>query len=169
VNSASEAVAAAFIDEFLISSDWQQERERWGWSIIRIDPLTLVVSLQARPIPEVKESFTIRLSCECCPGQAPDVRFVNPESFEYDPSTDHNHVAILEAPDCRTHLYYEYPAPYQYSPQLVCTSMGRGYYVSNHTPTADQQWNPQRHSIGTTIAVVQRSLLHPVYYQGRFK
>lgn len=168
MSAASQVLSEAFLTEFLESPDWQCEAERWGWAIQRPTPLTLVVSLHARPLPGVNGAFTLKLACEFCPDLPPNILFVNPATQAYDPAVDQRHVAQLTAPDCRTHLNYGFQTPYPYGPQLVCTSLGHGYYVSGHTPTPDQRWDPLRHSVGSAIAVVQRTLVHPQYYQGRF-
>lgn len=168
MNAASQALAEAFVNEFLQSPDWQREAERWSWTLQRLTPLSLAVTLRARLLPDVPETFSLKLACEFCPDLPPSVMFVNPDTLTYDPSQDQRHVAKLIAPDCYTHLNYSFQPPYAYGPQLVCTSLGHGYYVSHYSPTPDQRWDPQKHSIGSTIAVVQRTLLHPQYYQGRF-
>lgn len=168
MNAVSQALCEAFIDGFLDSPDWQREATRWGWVIQRPSPHTLVVTLRARPLLGVDDTFTLKLACEFCPELPPNIIFVNPATQTYDPTLDARHVAQLVAPDCRTHLNYGFQPPYHYGPQLVCTSLGHGYYVSGHSPTPEQRWDPLRHSIGSAIAVVQRTLVHPQHYQGRF-
>lgn len=168
MNAARLSLAQASIDHFLTSPDWLEERERWGWTVTRLDALTLIARLRARPVEAQDDQFTLRLACEFCPELPPNVRFVNPVTLGYDPATDAAHVARLEAPDCRTHLSYPFQEAYLYGPQLVCTSMSHGYYVSGHVPTPDQRWDGRRHGIGSAITVVQRTLIHPTAYQGRF-
>lgn len=168
MNAVSQALAEGFVDEFFQSPDWQQQAARWGWTLQRLPPLSLAVTLRARVLPGVAETFTLKLACEFCPDLPPNVIFVNPSTLDYDPAQDQQHVARLTASDCYTHLSYPFQTPYPYGPQLVCTSLGYGYYASQHTPTPDQLWNPQQHSVGSSIAVVQRTLLHPQHYQGRF-
>lgn len=168
MNAASQALAEAFVSNFLQSPDWQREAARWGWTVRPLAPLLLAVTLRARPLADVPETFTLTLACEFCPHLPPSVIFVNPDTLTYDPATDQRHVARLTAPDCYTHLTYPFAVPYAYGPQLVCTSLGHGYYVSQHAPTPDQRWDPEKHGVGSTIAVVQRTLLHPQHFQGRF-
>jgi hypothetical protein len=160
------SLAMAAVDDFLQSPDWRPVATRRGWTINRHGPTTLIVTLKARPLNGVTEAFTLRLECEACPSLPPDVRFVNPETLEYTFGVDNRHVARVVSNACYTHLSYAYSPPYKYGPQLVCTSLARGYYVSNHAPTPDQKWDPVRHSIGSSVEIVCRTLRSP-YYQGR--
>lgn len=160
-------LAVAAVESFLASDDWRRHAIDRGWSISMVDPITLVVGLRAGNSELGLDAFTLRLACEECPHEPPDVRFVNPSTLEYDPATDAAHVPILVAPHCRTHLRYNYPSPYKYGPQLVCNSMTLGYYRSNHSPRPEQQWDPNRHSIGTSIQVVHSVLLSS-HFRGRY-
>lgn len=166
--TSSPPLAVAAVDDFLASEDWRSMAKRFGWGIQRFDDVTLIVTLTSYPRNGTPDTYTLRVSCEYCPGQPPDVRFVNPDTLEYNPTTDQSHVAHLVSSACSTHLNYAYNPPYKYGPQLVCSSMTYGYYVSNHTPTADQVWNPARHSIGSAIEIVSRTLRSAEFYQGRF-
>jgi len=168
MTAATHPLAEAFIDDFMANADWQRVAADWGWVIRRPGPLTLLVALRGLELPGVQNAFTLRLECEFCPSLPPNVRFVNPDTGEYDPNVDARHLARLTAPDCTTHEKYGFAPPYIYGPQLVCTSAGHGYYVSSHTPNEDQRWDPTKHSVGTTIQAVQRALVNPLYYQGRF-
>lgn len=164
---AAPPLAVAAVDDFLESPDWRALASRRGWVIERRGPTTLVVALTARELNGAAETFTLRLECEACPALPPDVRFVNPETLEYAPGPDARHVARLTSSACQTHLTYPYNSPYPYGPQLVCSSMTRGYYASNHAPTPDERWDPARHSIGSSIEIVHRTLHSAVHYHGR--
>jgi hypothetical protein len=161
-------LAVAAVEEFLEDENWQMMAKQYGWVIQKLDPITLIVVLKARILDGLKDTFTLRLTCETCPAMPPDVRFVNPDTLDYDFTTDKKYVAKLTSPSCTTHLSYSYNPPYKYGPQLVCTSMSYGYYVSNHSPTVEQKWEPLRHSIGSSIEIVHRTLQSLQYYQGRF-
>lgn len=50
--------------------------------------------------------------------------------------------------------------------QMICNSMMLEYYQSNHNPTPNQKWNPDRHNFGTTLSNLQIMLRKP-YYGGR--
>jgi hypothetical protein len=162
----NRALAIAAVEEFFAAKKWQKMMSEYGWVFGMIDPLTLIVFLSARPINGVSDAFTLRLACDFYPTYPPDVRFVNPATFEYNVSTDLRHVANLQAQYCHVHPNYSYQHPYKYGPQLVCSSMTLGYYFSNHTPTPDQAWQPGRHTIGSTIYTVHRAL-HSAHYHGR--
>ncbi len=160
------AFAEVAVDAFLEDPIWQKKASRCGWRLERLDGLTLVTKLDSRPLENVPTTFTLRVGCEYYPTHPPDVRFVNPETLQYDPSNDLRHVANLQASYCYVHPNFSYSTPYPYAPQLVCSSVILGYYFSGHCPTPDQAWDPQRHSIGTSVYAVHRAL-HSPYYQGR--
>ncbi len=159
-------LAQAAVDDFLDNPNWRTRSGEYGWTFSRPYPLTLVATLPVRVAGSVVAHFTLRLSCEFCPTYPPDVRFVNPQTLDYDPACDLRHLANVQAPFCYVHPVYPYNPPYRYGPQLVCSSMILGYYVSGHNPTADQRWDPQRHTIGASIYTVHRAL-HSVHYRGR--
>jgi hypothetical protein len=163
----SRTLAAAAVEEFFAAEKWQKMMSEYRWVFGMIDPLTLIVFLSARPLNSVADVFALRLACEFYPTHPPDVRFVNPETFEYNVASDLRHVPNLQAQYCYVHSNYSYQSPYKYGPQLVCSSMTLGYYFSNHTPTPDQAWDPRRHTIGTTVYTVHRAL-HSPHYLGRY-
>lgn len=160
----NRALAVSAVEEFFAAEKWRRRMAEYGWAFAMIDPLTLVVSVPARPVKGGADVFTLRLACDYYPTHPPDVRFVNPRTFEYDPSADLRHVANLQAPYCYVHTSYGYQHPYKYGPQLVCSSMTLGYYFSNHNPTEDQAWDPRRHDIGSTVYTVHRALHSPQYH-----
>jgi hypothetical protein len=162
----NRALAVAAVKEFFSAEKWRKMMSECGWVFGMLDPLTLIVFLSARPINGVADVFALRLACDFYPTHPPDVRFVNPTTFEYNAATDLRHVANLQAQYCYVHPNYNYQNPYKYGPQLVCSSMTLGYYFSNHTPTPDQAWDPRRHTIGTTVYTVHRAL-HSPHYLGR--
>lgn len=157
-------MAVAAVQEFLNDSDWQARIAEYGWNVLLKGELTLFVTLTAKPLGSIAETFTLRLICDYCPVYPPDVQFVNPDTHEYAPGQDQQHVADLRAPYCHVHLNYSYQNAYSYGPQLVCSSMTLGYYFSNHAPTPEQTWQLGRHSIGTSIYTVHRALQSPYYY-----
>lgn len=161
------ALAQGYLDAFLADEAWRKAAERFGWQLMRLGPTSLAVTLEARPQPGVDPTYTLRLECEYCPALPPHVRFVNPQTQEFDPGADAYHVARLTAPGCYTHLTYSYPVPHRYGPQLVCNSLSQGYYDSGHAPTPEQRWDPARHHIGSSIEIVSRTLRGD-YYLGRF-
>jgi hypothetical protein len=157
------AFARAAISEYFADERWSRRAEEYGWTFAMIDPLTIIVFLKAQGANGNSESFVLRLSCDFYPTHPPDVRFVNPQTFEYDVATDLPHLANLQAQYCYLHTNYSYQQPYKYGPQLVCSSVALGYYFSNHTPKADEAWQPGKHTIGTTVYAVHRALHSPQY------
>lgn len=159
-------LAAAAVHDFFAMEKWQKVIANNGWVFSNIDPLTIIVVLKARPINEKVETFTLRLGCDYYPSYPPDVRFVNPETLEYNINTDKEHLANLQAPYCYVHPNYSYQDAYKYGPQLVCSSATLGYYFSQHNPTEEQAWDPSRDTIGRTVQIVHRAL-HTPHYHGR--
>jgi hypothetical protein len=162
----NRAVAVAAVETFFAAANWRERAEEYGWAFAMLDPLTPIVTLTARRPGTRPEVFTLRLACDYYPSHPPDVRFVNPATYEYDPEKDLIHVAKLQAPYCHVHVKFSYPHPYRYGPQLVCSSVALGYYFSDHTPTPEQAWDPSRHTIGFTVHTVQRAL-NSYYFLGR--
>ena len=160
------ALAEAAVDDFLASEQWRDQSARYRWRVLRHDENTVIVTLPARPLGGTEEVYTLRLACDFYPTHPPDVRFVNPETLEYDPNKDRHHLPQLQAPYCAVHPTYGYSVLFPYGPQLVCSSMTLGYYFSGHQPTPDQRWVSGRDSIGTTIYAVHKAL-HSQYFNGR--
>lgn len=167
VSPVNPALAEAAVDNFLDDPDWKRKAAKDGWGLDRLDGLTLVARLEARPLRGVPTSFTLRVTCDYYPSHPPDVRFVNPETLQYDPGADLRHVANLQANYCWVHPNFGYwQKPYKYGPQLICSSVTLAYYFSGHAPTKDQLWDPDRHTVGTSIHTVHRALRSP-HYHGR--
>lgn len=160
------AYAEAAVDDFFSDSGWQKQIAEYGWNLTRPAPLLVIVALRARPYDGQAHAFTLRLECEYYPTHPPDVRFVNPETLEYDPKADEQHLPKLHAPYCYVHPVYPYQSPSPYGVQLVCSSMTLGYYISGHNPQPHERWEPEKHTIGTSIYIVHRAL-HSEHYQGR--
>lgn len=152
--------------DFFAAEHWQRVTSRHGWVFSMIEPLVIVVEMTATGGRGLADRYTLRLACEYYPTNPPDVIFVNPVTLEYEYGKDNRFVAKLEADYCRTHLNYQYNPPYKYGPQLVCSSMTLGYYVSKHNPTPNQVWVPGRHDIGSTLDAIQRAM-RSSHYKGR--
>ena len=166
ISPISPALAEAAVDEFLENDKWRKKISEYGWGLERLAPLTLVAKLPAGSSDAEATTFTLRVTCDYYPAHPPDVRFVNPETLEYDPTKDLRHVANLQASWCYVHPTFGYPKPFPYGPQLVCSSHVLGYYVSGHAPTPAQMWDPDRHTIGTSLYAVHSALRSP-HYHGR--
>lgn len=164
-SKAHHLYATAAVEAFLADATWQEQIEEYGWRVSRPEELLLLVSLPVKPLRGGEEIFTLRLLCDYYPTFPPDVQFVNPATGVYVPGEDAAHVADLRASYCWVHLNYSgYPPEYAYGPQLVCSSMCLGYYFSGHSPTPEQRWQPERHSLGTSLATVYRALRSSDYH-----
>lgn len=153
------AFAKAAVDAFFGSDGWRKRIQEYGWELRRLDDLTVIAVVTSRRPGREGDRYTLRLVCDYYPTHPPDVRFVNPETLDYDPNRDTHHLPMLQAPYCAIHpIYSGFPPTYPYGPQLVCNSMTLGYYFSGHGPTADQIWTPGRHSIGSSILAVYNGL-----------
>jgi hypothetical protein len=160
----NDVVAAAAVRHFFTVEDWVRRASEYGWVLSMIDPLVVIVEMRAANHDDGE--YTIRLSCGYYPTHPPDAMFVNPATLQYNYGEDNRHVAKLEAPYCHTHLSYNFQPPYEFGPQLVCSSMTLGYYFSNHTPTEDQVWRPGYHDIGSTLYAIHRAM-RSLHYKGR--
>lgn len=162
----NRVLAEAAVSEFFDSTDWMKVADRHGWVMSMIDPLIVMVAMTATGGSGLADHYTLRLACDYYPTSPPDAIFVNPKTLEYTHGKDNVFVPKLEADYCRTHLNYTYDPPHKYGPQLVCSSMTLGYYVSKHQPTPDQVWIPGRHNIGSTLDAIQRAM-RSSHYKGR--
>lgn len=162
------ALARAAVAEFFEDKGWKRRIAENGWAVARVAPLSVVARLPLRGGAEnAAEEYTLLLTCDYYPTHPPDVRFVDPDTLEYDPTRDQGHLPILQAPYCYLHpVYTGYPADYPYGPQLVCSSMTLGYYFSGHAPTPEQAWDPGRHTLGTSLSTVYQAL-RSEHYRGR--
>lgn len=98
----------------------------------------------------------------------PGVTFVNPETRAFDPCADArwlpaNPLALPPGTNIGYHSAYRIGGIPR---QMVCNSMVLEYYMSNHTPGADERWDPARHTLHATLSVLQTMLTRP-YYGGR--
>ena len=166
----NRALAEVAVDAFLADERWAALIGEYSWELTRVDDVTLLCAMRARPLPgedPAGERYVVRLTCEYYPAYPPDARFVNPATGTYAYPHDVSALPILESPGCWVHHQYpSYPPEYPYGPQLVCSSMTFGYYFSGHTPTEDQRWRPGRHDIGSTLWTIYRAL-QSEHYKGR--
>ncbi|MFL5758978.1 MAG: hypothetical protein ACJ789_04525 [Thermomicrobiales bacterium] len=162
------ALAEAAVDGFIQSSGWHRRGAAYGWELRRHGPLTVIAVVPARYFAGERDRFTLRLNCGYYPAHPPDVRFVNPDTLEYDLERDMHHLPQLQAPYCAVHPNYTgFPESYPFAPQLVCSSMSLGYYFSGHSPTVDQLWRVDKHTLGTCIYTVYKAL-NSEHFQGRY-
>lgn len=166
ISPVDPALAEAAVDEFLENVNWRRKVSEYGWGLERLDSLTLVAKLDACSPGSEATTFTLRVTCAYYPTHPPDVCFVNSDTLEYDPGKDLHHVANLQASWCYVHPTYGYPELFPYGPQLICSSHILGYYVSGHAPTPAQRWDPDKHTIGTSLYAVHSALRSP-HYHGR--
>lgn len=98
----------------------------------------------------------------------PGVTFVNPETKGFDPNKDMKWLPTIKSKPPGTDINY-HPA-YQLSTgkskQMICNSMCLEYYQSPHTPTSEEEWDPNKHTLFATLRLLQMMLAEP-YYGGR--
>lgn len=98
----------------------------------------------------------------------PGVTFVNPKTRAFDPAVDMRWFPAEPAArppgiDIGYHTSYDFSGT---SRQMVCNSAVLEYYMSNHAPKEDERWDPARHTLYTTLSLLQTMLTRP-YYGGR--
>ena len=64
VSPVNPALAEAAVDDFLDDPAWNRRAAKDGWGLERLDGLTLVARLEARPLPDVPASFVLKLACD---------------------------------------------------------------------------------------------------------
>ena len=99
----------------------------------------------------------------------PGVTFVNPATGSFDPSKDARWLPAdpaMNPPGINIGYHLSYTLTTGEAKQMVCNSMMLEYYMSNHTPTPEEAWDPRRHRLYATLTVLQDLLKEP-YYGGR--
>lgn len=143
---------------------------RYGWKVEYDGDVLVTVTLMARAPsygPDQTDSYTITLDCDSYDTWPPEVKFVNPITRQYSVEHDAHLLPRIEGfPNFGLHTRYQ---GFTSSParvdQLVCFSLTRGYYDSNHVPEPYQRWTQDRHWLYSTIKVLHRALQQS-YYRG---
>lgn len=144
---------------------------RHRWQIEYDGSLLVTVTLLARAPgygSDQVDPYVLLLECDSYDEWPPEVKFVNPGTRQYMLGQDERWLPRIEGfPNFGLHARYQgfINAPKRVD-QLVCFSLTRGYYDSNHSPTSQQRWIQNRHWLYSTIKVLHRAL-QPTYYRGR--
>lgn len=95
----------------------------------------------------------------------PGAMFVNPNTKGFDKARDMKWFPKLAAapPGTGIGLHPEHDLQDGTKRQLICNSMVLEYYLSNHNPSEQEKWDPNRHDFGTTLSTVQLILRKPYY------
>jgi hypothetical protein len=163
----ARAAAARDVDRLRAHGDVT----RHGWKVEYDGGVLVTVTLAAQaPGYAVNRSdpYVITLDCDSYDTWPPEVKFVNPETLRYVVGEDESWLPRIEGfPNFGLHARYQgfAGAPTRVD-QLVCFSLTRGYYDSNHVPEPHQRWTPGRHWLYSTIRVLHRAL-QSGYYRGR--
>ena len=115
------------------------------------------------------DDFHIVMNFEYYRTNPPGVMFVNPETRKFDKSVDLRWLPALAShpPGLNIAFHPSYDGyPDGISRQLVCNSTVLEYYISNHSPTEDERWDPTRHNLFATLSTLQMTLKKP-YYGGK--
>jgi hypothetical protein len=132
--------------------------EQLGWS--SPSPLTLLVPVRAG----AADDFLLRLGFQFYPEWPPTVRFVNPQTGEYDAGRDLYWLPnVTGDPGFAVHPQYAHA---NYTGPLVCCSFTAEFYQVLHDVKDEHLWNQERHTFGATISRVQEAL-RSEYYKGR--
>lgn len=136
-----------------------QTLEAAGWK--RLDPLTLLIPLQAFREDGRVDDYYLRFGFAYYPEWPPSVKAVNPETLRYDYPADQHWVPRVEGTnEIGFHLQYAGVG------QLVCNSATLEFYQINHSCDLRHVWDSERHTFALTLSVL-RDYLRPPYYKGR--
>lgn len=160
-------IAAATFDEHLGRFFTQGRGRQPGWERIGVDALHAVIRIPAVRADRTVDPYYVMLGAEYYPVWPPIVRFVR--------RTDDG--AWVEAVDGTRwwprqqnqpgfpfglHATYAFPDGPR---QLVCFSHSFEYYITGHTPTDGERWDPARHTLTATLTRMADVLRTPNYLE----
>ena len=138
------------LDQFWLSQDWMKLERLNGWKLKK-DGDRVILDLHARD----KELYTVLLSCENYPAEAPSVVFVNSEGSRLDP----------RAWPRGTASFMDIVKPPQNC--FLCMELTReGLQHHPDWRTQEKAWHKDRHTLMDLLNFLQR-LLNGADYEGR--
>lgn len=144
--------------------------ERYGWNLTPdFDSLRLCVDMWSVDDQYVQlDDFHIVMDLSYYRNWPPGVTFVNPETSTFESNSDAKWLPQIKSRPTGTDIDYHqsYKLNSGETKQMVCNSMCLEYYQSNHNPTQEEKWDPDRHTLFATLHLLQTMLTRP-YYGGR--
>ncbi len=137
-----------------------QTLESVGWK--QLDPLTLLIPLQAVREDGGTDDYYFRFGFAYYPEWPPSVRAVNPKTLRYDYPADVRWLPSVErCSEIGFHPQYNASVG-----QLICNSSTLEFYQVRHSCEPWHLWDAGRHTFALTLNVL-RDCLRPPYYRGR--
>lgn len=144
--------------------------KRYGWNLKpEFDSLRLDVEMWSFDERHARQDdYCVVMDMSYYRAWPPGVTFVNPATRSFDPSRDMRWLPQIggtpEGVDIGYHSSYGLCTGE--ARQMVCNSKVLEYYQSNHAPTAEERWDPNRDTLFATIHLLQVMLTAP-HYGGR--
>lgn len=133
-----------------------------GWT--QPDDSTLLVPVFGTHGSGQRDLYLLRLHFDCYPDFPPTARFINPLTGRFDGPADVAWLPNIEMGELKVHSQYSWPNGKL--DQLVCSSMNCDFYRVAHSVERSNLWDRNRHTFGSTLAVL-RAGLSPAHYRGR--
>ena len=141
-----------------------------GWAFTWLDPLHVVVEVTPERPTGGGDRFYVKLGAEYYDLHPPTTAFVCPPASAADttapPSWSPAGPGSRWLPVLEPLPWFAVHGAYSFTGgpgQLVCCSMTFEYYVTNHSPTAGQQWRQGQHTLVATLTRIQDALDSPNY------
>lgn len=173
---ADPQVAAALFAEHVPAALSSQQGRREGWTATWINPLTAILHLHATRANGARDPYHLLLAADWYDDYPPQARFVIPPEGDETPANRRwqeaqpgsrwlpmvNH-ALTVGGAFALHPAYNYESEGGVVRQLICCSMSFDYYISGHSPTPGQTWQPGRHTVVALLSRVAEALRPPAY------
>ena len=164
-----ELAKAQFQEDYQLMMD-NHLPEHYGWQVTpEFDNLLLYVDLWATDENFVRlDDYHLKLDMSYYRTWPPGATYINPETKAFDPTKDLKWLPVKASnpPGIDIGYHKEHKLTDGNIRQLVCNSMTLEYYLSNHNPTPEQKWNPEKNTLSSTLLALQLMLRKP-YYGGR--
>jgi hypothetical protein len=137
-----------------------------GWGRKDLDPLTCVVRVPAVRADGTKDHYFVRLGAEYYPTWPPRTAFVTPlDGGTYELAADGTRWWPRQnnQPGFAFGLHPSYRYPDGHHEPLICFSHTFEYYISSHSPSESERWDPARHTLAATLNRIAAVLTAPNY------
>lgn len=157
------ATFAAHLDDFFANGRGRRE----GWERIPVDALHAVIRVPGVRADGTVDPYFLLLGAEYYPVWPPIVRFVRRAGNDgWVEAVDGTKwwPRQQNQPGFPFGLHATYPFP-EDQRQLVCFSHSFEYYITGHTPTEGERWDPSRHTLTATLTRMADVLRAPNYQE----
>lgn len=160
---ADPEIAAALLRDHLSTAIEGATKANREWEVVEwVDDLHVVIQMWGVR-DGARHPYFVLLGGEHYDLYPPRVQFVDPRSGWAEAAPGSRYFPKIDAcPWFRLHPAYKFSDGAR---QLVCFSYSADYYISSHSPTAEQQWRQGQHTVSATLSRLHRALTE--FYGGQ--